>query len=205
MKLNLAERLLVNNPARILVQRCYEAPLLRCLGGAVEGGRVLEVGCGRGVGLSLLLDKFGAARVSGIDLDPLQIARARKRLAGKYYGRIDLGVAMVEQLSFADASFDAVFDFGTLHHVPVWQAGIAEIRRVLKPGGAFFFEEVTRAALDRWIYRTLLEHPRENRFSEAEFLQELTSRSLEPASVIQRVLFGDIFIGVARLKSAEAL
>ena len=49
MKLNTAERWLVNNPARALVQHFYEIPLLRKLGGSVEGGHVLEVGCGRGV------------------------------------------------------------------------------------------------------------------------------------------------------------
>ena len=39
MKLNFAERLLVNNPVRALVQRWYEGPLLRRMGGAVEGGQ----------------------------------------------------------------------------------------------------------------------------------------------------------------------
>lgn len=198
MKLNTAERWLVNNPARALVQRLYEVPLLRRLGGPVENGRVLEVGCGRGVSLPLLLSEFGATHAFGIDLDPLQIARARKRLNGKYRERIDLRVGSVEQLPFEDASFDAVFDFGILHHVPRWQDGVAEIRRVLKPGGTFFFEEVTRAALNRWTYRTFLKHPTSNRFSEAEFLQELTNLGLRPESAIHRVLFGDIFIGVAK-------
>jgi len=202
MKLNVAERLIVNSPVRALVQRFYEAPHLSRLGATVKDGRVLEVGCGRGVGIAMLLDEFHAAHVHGIDLDPLQIERARKRLRDRHDGRIDLRVAKVEELPFADASFDAVFDFGILHHVPAWQVGVAEIRRVLKPGGTFFFEEVTRAALDRWIYRKLFEHPSENRFSEAEFLQELTRRGLTPVSAIQRVLFGDIFIGAARLGCA---
>lgn len=198
MKLNTAERWLVNNPARALIQRFYEIPLLRGLGGSVERGRVLEVGCGRGVGLPLLLSQFGAAHVDGIDLDPRQVARAQTRHRGKYDGRIDLRVASVEQLPFQDASFDAVFDFGILHHVPVWQNAVAEIGRVLKPGGTFFFEEVTSAALKRWSYRTFLKHPQENRFSETEFLEALQNCGLRPKSEIRRVLFGDIFIGVAR-------
>jgi ubiquinone/menaquinone biosynthesis C-methylase UbiE len=200
VKLNKAERWLVNNPARALVQRFYEMPLLRHLGGTVEGGRVLEVGCGRGVGLPLLLETFRAATADGVDLDPAQIVRARRRLASLYDDRIDLGVASVTNLTFADASFDAVFDFGILHHVPAWQTGVSEIRRVLKPGGRFFFEEVTQAALNRWIYRAFLEHPRENRFSEAEFLNELRRHGFELSSRIHRVLFGDIFIGVARVQ-----
>jgi len=197
MKLNTAERWLVNNPARALVQHFYEIPLLRKLGGSVEGGHVLELGCGRGIGLPLLLTEFGAAKVYGIDLDPQQVMRAQGRLQGRYEGRIHLAVASAEQLPFADASFDAVFDFGILHHVPAWQRAVAEIDRVLKPGGTFFFEEVTRAALERWSYRTFLKHPKENRFSEEEFLEELRGRGFQPGPEIRRVFFGDIFIGVA--------
>jgi ubiquinone/menaquinone biosynthesis C-methylase UbiE len=197
MKLNLAERLLVNNSVRAMAQRFYEGPLLRSLGGAVNGGMVLEIGCGRGTGVEVILQQFGAAHVSGIDLDPLQIERAQKRLQGKHDGCFTLIQGHAEQLPFADQSFDAVFDFGALHHVPDWQRAISEIRRVLKPGGTFFFEEVTRAALERWIYRTFLEHPAQNRFSEAEFLEEVVNHRMKPASTVRRVFFGDIFIGSA--------
>lgn len=199
MKLNRVERLLVNNPVRALVQHLYEGPLLRRLGGSVQGRDVLEVGCGRGVGVELLLRQFRAAHVWAIDLDPRQIERTLKRLAGQYDGGFTLVVANVERLPFADASFDAVFDFGILHHVPVWQGGIAEIRRVLKPGGKFFFEEVTGAALNRWLYRTFLEHPAENRFSEAEFMAEVVNQGFSPMGAMKRVFFGDIFIGAAEL------
>jgi ubiquinone/menaquinone biosynthesis C-methylase UbiE len=148
MKLNFAERLLVNNPARAAAQILYEGPLLRKLGRTVRDGTALEIGCGRGAGMEMILRQFEVAHVCGIDLDPLQIERARKRLEGKFPGRVTLVQGDAERLPFASASFDAVFDFGALHHIPDWQAGIADIRRVLKPGRTFFFEEVTRAALN---------------------------------------------------------
>ena len=198
MKLNVAERALVNNPIRVLVQRLYEVPLLQQLGGRVENGRVLEVGCGRGAALPLLLTSFGAASVDGVDLDPEQIARAEKRLRRSDSNRIHLHVAAAERLPFMNATFDAVFDFGSLHHVPAWQTAVAEMSRVLKPGGALFFEEVTRAALERWIYRTLLRHPKDNRFSETDFLDALRHHHLQPDPRIHRLLFDDIFIGVAK-------
>jgi ubiquinone/menaquinone biosynthesis C-methylase UbiE len=199
MKLNFAEQLLVNNPVRAMVQRFYEGPLLRNMGGAAKGGAVLEIGCGRGVGIEVILRQFAPAHVCGVDLDPFQIERARKRLQGKYDGRFTLMQGDAERLPCPDKSFDAVFDFGVLHHVPNWQQGIAEIRRVLKPGGRFFFEEVTRTALERWIYRGLFEHPAENRFSEAEFLEEVVDHEMKPIGAIHWVLFGDIFMGVAKL------
>jgi ubiquinone/menaquinone biosynthesis C-methylase UbiE len=199
MKLNFAEQLLVNNPLRAAVQRFYEGPLLRKLSEVVRGGTVLETGCGRGAGIEVILRQFEVAHIWGIDLDPLQIKRARKRIHGKYQGRVTLMEGDAERLPFADASFDAVFDFGVLHHVPEWQRGVAEVRRVLRPGGTFFFEEVTRAALERWIYRRFLDHPVENRFSEAEFLEALVSHQMKPVEPVRRLLFGDIFIGAARI------
>lgn len=199
MKLNLAEKLLVNNPARALVQRFYEGPLLRKLGGRLDNARVLDAGCGRGVGMQIILEQFGAAHVHGVDLDPLQVRHAQCRFASAPEGRVTLAVAGVEKLPFPDQYFDAAFDFGMLHHVPDWQAGVAEIRRVLKPNGLFFFEEATRNALNRWIYRTFLDHPVENRFSEAEFIAELAEHGFEPLAAPRRILANDIFIGVARL------
>lgn len=198
MKLNLVEKLLVNNPARALVQRLYEGPLLRKLGGRLDGARVLDAGCGRGVGVQILLEQFGAGQVYGLDLDPLQVRRAQRRFAGKFDGRVVLAVGSVDKLPFPDEYFDAVFDFGMLHHVVNWQAGVAEIQRVLKPSGLFFFEEITRAALNRWIYRTFLDHPAENRFSEVEFMAELPVHGIEPLGRLRRVLSNDIFIGIAK-------
>jgi ubiquinone/menaquinone biosynthesis C-methylase UbiE len=198
MKLNLVEKLLVNNPARALVQRFYEGPLLLKLGGRLDGARVLDVGCGRGVGIQILLEQFGAGQVYGVDLDSQQVRRAQQRFAGKSKGRVVLTVGNVDKLPFPNEYFDAVFDFGMLHHVVDWQAGVAEIQRVLKPAGLFFFEEVTRAALNRWIYRTFLDHPSENRFSEAEFMAELPVHGIEPLGGVRRILSNDIFIGIAQ-------
>lgn len=58
MKLNSAERLLVNNPVRAAVQMVYGAPLLRRLGGTVRGSAALEAGCGRGAEEKVILWQF---------------------------------------------------------------------------------------------------------------------------------------------------
>jgi ubiquinone/menaquinone biosynthesis C-methylase UbiE len=198
MKLNMVEKLLVNNPMRALVQRLYEGPLLRRLGGRLDGARVLDVGCGRGVGVQILLKQFGAGQVYELDIDPQQIRRARQRFAGKSEERAVLAVENIHKLPFPNEYFDAVFDFGMLHHVVDWQAGVAEIQRVLKPSWLFFFEEVTRDGLNRWIYRTFLDHPAQNRFSKTEFLTELSVHGIEPLSRCRRILSKDIFIGIAK-------
>ncbi len=196
MKLNAIEKALMNNPARSLLQRWYEAPLLERLGGRTEGQRVLEIGCGRGVGTEILLRRFGARQVYAFDLDPDMIARARRRLMAYLSDRLVLTVGDVTAIAADDAAFDAVFDFGIIHHVPNWQAAVAEVRRVLRPGGRFYFEEVTRQALQRWSYRTFLDHPSENRFSGEAFVAELERQGIWVGGNVVKRVFGDFIIGV---------
>lgn len=126
------------------------------LGRRVEGGRVLEVGCGGGAGVRILLERFGAAEVEAIDLDPKMIERARQRFSPDELARVHLSVGDATCLNAADATFDAVFDFGAIHLERNWRQAVAEVARVLRPGGRFFFELVTSRAL-RLSYPLLTE------------------------------------------------
>ena len=83
-------------------------------------------------------------------------------------------------ISVADASYDAVFDFGIIHHVPDWRRALAEVHRVLKPGGRFYCEEVLRRFILHPMVRRLLEHPLEDRFDASTFAQALAAAGLEP-------------------------
>jgi len=168
MLLNRVEFALMNNPVRVAIQRHFEVGRLLAMGGAVSGATALEVGCGRGVGVELVLDRFGAARVDAFDLDPKMVGLARKRLARRGE-RVRLWVGDATRIPAPDASYDAVFDFGIVHHVPDWRAALGEIHRVLKPGGRFFAEEVFERFLSHPFWRRLLEHPRADRFDMARF------------------------------------
>ena len=203
MRLNAVETALMHNPVRKLLQRHYEAPLLMRLGGSVRGLRVLEVGCGRGVGTEILLQQLGARQVCAFDLDPDFVQRARRRLAPYAADRVQLSVADAAAIPAPDASFDAVFDFGIIHHVQAWRTAVSEAWRVLKPDGRFFFEEITRQALDRWVYRTFLKHPTEDRFSGPEFVAQLEQQGFAVDVTTSRC-FGDLVIGVARRAVAKS-
>lgn len=196
MKMNRIEKFFMNNPVRAAIQRYYEAPLLIKLGGRVDGLRVLEVGCGRGIGTEIIFERFGARTVDSFDIDPEMVAKARKRLSKYPKDVLRLTVGDVTAIDAADNSYDAVFDFWILHHVPDWQRAILEIQRVLRPGGRFFFQEVTQKALDRWFYRTFLEHPKENRFAKEDFIDELERQGIHVGGNVVERLIGDFVFGV---------
>lgn len=200
MLMNRVETALVNSPPRRWLQRCYELPVLARFGGRlIPGSWALEIGCGSGYGSQLILERFGAARVDAVDLDPAMIRRASRRLT-RYGDRVRLVQGSATELRAAvdaeDSSYDAVFDFGIVHHIPDWRNALAEVARVLTPGGRFYFEEVTAHALARPTYRLLFDHPSEDRFTAAEFLDELAQRGLVILGSITR-MEGDFLLGVA--------
>lgn len=157
MLLNAVEKVLMNNPVRGMLQRHVEARWLRQMGGPAPG-KVLEVGCGRGLGTEIILKDFNAERVDAFDLDPQMVELARQRL--KHLGdRVRLWVGDVTRVEAPDMSYDAVFDFGIIHHVPNWSDAFREVHRVLKPGGRFYLEEVLRGFILNPVVRRLLEHP----------------------------------------------
>lgn len=172
MLLNRNETLMMNNPVRAAIQRRFEAGQLLRMGGRVPHARALEVGCGRGVGVGIILDVFGAERVDAFDLDPRMVALAQARLRPRG-DRVHLSVGDVTSIAAADATYDAVFDFGIIHHVPDWDAALREVHRVLKPGGRFFSEEVLDRFILHPVWRRLLEHPLENRFNGPGFARGL--------------------------------
>lgn len=95
------------------------------------GERILDLGCGDGQ-LTLRLAARGAA-VRGVDASPQMAEAARAR-------GIAADVASAEALPYADGGFDAVFSNAALHWVRDQNAMMAQVRRVLRPGGRFVAE-----------------------------------------------------------------
>jgi ubiquinone/menaquinone biosynthesis C-methylase UbiE len=189
MKLNWAERWAVNNPARIVEQR-IEINAFYHMMPLSSGVRILEIGCGRGAGAQLLLDKFKPALLHLMDLDIGMIIKACKRLDASNHASAAAYVADVLHLPYKEALFDAVFGFGVLHHVPDWRAGLAEIVRVLKPGGCYFFEELYPSLYQNFITRHILLHPTENRFRSEDWKAALRQQNLRVIKTIEQKMLG---------------
>lgn len=129
--------------------RGYHAMIDEIEAGAVielaHGRDVLEVGCGTGLVLERVARVARAAQ--GVDLSPGMLAHARAR-------GLSVREGDATALPFEDASFDVVYAFKVLAHVPDIDAAIAEMFRVVRPGGHVLIEVYNRRSL-RFVSRAI--------------------------------------------------
>ncbi|MFD4351694.1 class I SAM-dependent methyltransferase [Nocardia sp. NPDC058518] len=113
-----------------LLNAYYNRPALLELAGDVTGRRILDAGCGSGPLFAALRDR--GAVVTGIDASARMLDQARRRLGAD----ADLRVAdLADPLAFPDSTFDDVVASLVLHYLQDWGPTLAEMRRVLAPGG----------------------------------------------------------------------
>jgi SAM-dependent methyltransferase len=105
-------------------------------GALAPGRRALELGCGTGIFLAKVARS--GARVVGLDLTDELLAKARARLAGA--SNVALLRGNAESLPCPDGCFDVVYGSSVLHHLDL-ERSLAEVFRVLRPGGSCVFTE----------------------------------------------------------------
>ncbi len=189
MKLGWTEWWLMNNPVRSIAQKYLEAPQLKRMGGSRADALALEIGCGSGGGISVIQTAFQADRVHAFDLDPRMIHHAAKKKRRDHPPLLWAG--NVRHLPVRDGLYDAAFDFGVLHHVVDWPSALGEIHRVLKPGGRFYIEEITRQFIIHPLWRMLLDHPQKNRFDRHDLVGALKRTGF---TVRRSMTFAGLFI-----------
>ncbi len=183
MKLNPLERIVVETTLR----RFWHLQVVRWMARnkvpAIES--MLEIGCGTGHALGWLQRYFRPRRMVATDLDLRMLAAADGRIKKQPRLTTALACADATHLPFATGSFDAVVGFGFLHHVPHWQRALAEVARVLRPGGCYFLEEFYPAAYQNRLTRRLLVHPEENRFESRDLHAELACNAFDGIARIE--------------------
>ncbi|HEX2110268.1 MAG TPA: class I SAM-dependent methyltransferase [Gaiellaceae bacterium] len=136
-----------------------EIPALARLLRLPTGGSVLHVGCGDGTAFGPLVEACEPSTMIAVDVDANRVAAARERAAAER-----CSVAVLEgdlrALPFSLRSFDLVVDFGTCYRVAEPERALAEIARVLRPGGLFLHETP---------FARLLAHPLSFRVAELPF------------------------------------
>lgn len=113
-----------------LFNEYYARPAVLDLLGDVRGRRVLDAGCGAGPMMVALRER--GAEVTGLDASPAMVALARERLGAE--GNV-LVADLAQPLPLPDQAFDDVVSSLVLHYLQDWSGPLAELRRVLRPGG----------------------------------------------------------------------
>jgi ubiquinone/menaquinone biosynthesis C-methylase UbiE len=132
------------NVLQWLLFRPSHQMLLEALSAADE--HILDIGCGTGIFATRVLDRFPRARVCGLDLSTGMLQHGQPRCrAGA--GRLHLVQGDSERLPFASDTFDVVTCTHSFHHYPRQEQVVAEMHRVLRPGGRLLLIDGDR---DRW-------------------------------------------------------
>ena len=153
--------------------------------GGARGRDVLDVGCGQGIDLANYA--LNGARATGVDLTPRHVELARAHLeALGLSGTVVHGDA--EALPFDDASFNRVSSNGVLHHTPDMARALAEVRRVLRPGGEATIIVYNRRSLHFWVEQFLHEGIMRRKLLREGSMAGVLSAGVERSSIEARPL-----------------
>jgi SAM-dependent methyltransferase len=176
------------------------AELERLLAPARRFPIALDLGCGQGQALPLLAERLRPELVIGVDADVRLLRRARAEADA-----CDCAVQLLEcdarRLPLGDGAVDLAFCHQTLHHVRDQAGVLAELHRVLRPGGVLLLAESCRPFIFSLPVRLLFRHPMEAQHSAAEFLALLRAHgfAFDEKNVAERAPWWSLpDLGVAR-------
>jgi len=147
------------------------------------GESILDVGCGTGgvtIPAKIRVGENGSA--AGIDPAPEMIVVARRK-AQRTGIEIDFRLGVIESLPFPDGTFDAVTSSLMMHHLPehVQVKGLAEIRRVLKPGGRILIADMKRPSNSfiKRFFTLLVQHGHAMQFGIEDLLRHISEAGFD--------------------------
>jgi SAM-dependent methyltransferase len=143
-----------------------------------KGGVVLDIGTGLGHSLGALAARFQPTLIHAVDPDPEFPAKAERGLAA-CPSPVEVHRVHGEALDLPDASVDLILCHQSLHHIVGQEAALAQMFRVLKPGGHLLLAESTRRYIRSWIIRPLFRHPMQVQRTAPEYLEMLRAVGFE--------------------------
>jgi ubiquinone/menaquinone biosynthesis C-methylase UbiE len=133
------------------VWRSSSSAIARELSAQRLGNEVLEIGAGSGSVAEQVLSDMPELAWTAIDIDPRMTRAAATRL--DEFDHASVKTADATAMPFADASFDSVVSCLMLHHIIDWESAVAEVARVLRPGGNFVGYDLVRTPLASLFHR----------------------------------------------------
>ncbi|HEX9666744.1 MAG TPA: class I SAM-dependent methyltransferase [Thermodesulfobacteriota bacterium] len=179
MILNKIEFSFINSRTRAFIQDKFELKDIRRLSSLPSNKVVLEIGCGNGTGARLIKRYFSPLKIYAVDLDQRMISMAKRYNADDSI-IFELGDAT--KLRFMDEQFDAVFDFGVIHHIPNWEDCVRELNRVLKISGELIVEDFSIETFETAtgkILRKLTNHPYERMYRRKDLIECMKNSGFE--------------------------
>jgi len=173
---------------------------LRELSQLAADQKLLEIGCGNGVGTRFILEFFKPRELIATEFDERLVEIAASKNKGS---RALFEVGDATKLRFSNDEFDAVVGLSVIHHIPNWKDCIDELHRIIKPNGLLIIKELSIETFETpfgRIARRFVSHPYESMLRKNEFLGYIEEkgfgiRDCRPHSMMY--FLGDFFL-VAR-------
>ena len=143
------------------------------------GKKILEIGCGNGVGTQLIQQFFKPSEFIATEFDPRLVEIAKMKNKGS---NISVEAGDATHLRFMDNEFDAVIGLSVIHHIPNWRACVDELQRVIKPNGLLIIKELSIETFESpfgQIARRLVEHPYDSMLRQNEFLEYVEQKGFK--------------------------
>lgn len=186
MKMHWFEKWAVNAFSGIYL-RWYLLPRFVALIDAPLQGHGLALGPGVGWETLALAEKFPKTTLIGVDYDLDQVERARRNLARRpsLSDRVSFRQGDASALPFPAETFNFAYELNVLHHIRDYPAAIREVRRVLRPGGRLFLQDLTLRFFVPGLRQLF---PPESLFTLAELVRQLIAAGLQVEAVTGRAI-----------------
>lgn len=152
---------------------------LRELSQLEPGKKILEIGCGNGVGSLLIQEYFKPDEFVATEFDPQLVEIAKIKNRGT---KIITEEGNATALRFRDSEFDAVIGLSVIHHIPNWRDCIDEMRRIIKPDGLLIIKELSIETFQTpfgRLARRFVEHPYDSMLGKDDFIQYLEQKGFK--------------------------